>query len=267
MSEFMFGLGSQERLFLTSMAGEGNRIFRVEAARSYWSSDRQTRKALSRLERKGWLKRLERGLYLIVPLEAGPEGHWSEDPLVIATQLVQEGAVAYWSAFHYWQLTEQVPRTFFVQTLRQRNPAQTEIQGVTYRFVWITEKKYFGVRTQTSEGIQFSITDREKTLVDACDRPDLCGGIVQVAQGLQSGEPVDWDQLERYLERMGSGAVYKRLGYLIEHLDFPIPEKEARLASWQAQLTQGIALLDLGGARSGPVRTKWRVRVNAPALE
>jgi predicted transcriptional regulator of viral defense system len=249
------------------MAGEGRRIFRIAEARPYWSSGQQARKALSRLERKGWLRRLERGLYLIVPLEAGTEGHWSDDPLVIATQLVLEGAVAYWSALHYWNLTEQVPRTVFVQTLRQRNPSQTAIQGVNYKFIWISEQKYFGVRTQTSEGLQFTITDREKTLVDACDRPDLCGGIMQVAQSLQSGEPVEWDLMETYLGKMGSGAIYKRLGYLIERLAISIPEKEARLARWQAQLTQGIALLDLGGARTGPVRTKWRLWVNAPALE
>ena len=224
-------------------------------------------KLLSRLERKGWLQRLERGLYFIVPLEAGPEGRWSEDPLVIATQLVAEGAVAYWSALHYWNLTEQVPRTVFVQTLRQRNPSQTQIQGVNYKFVWITEQKYFGVRTQTSDGMQFQITDREKTLIDGCDRPDLCGGIQQVAEGLQSGEQLDWVQLDKYLEKMGSGAIYKRLGYLVDHLEITIPEKDATLARWQARLTQGIALLDLGTGRAGPVRTKWRVRVNAPALE
>ena len=177
------------------------------------------------------------------------------------------GAVAYWSALHYWNLTEQVPRTVFVQTLRQRNPSQTQIQGVNYKFVWITEQKYFGVRTQTSDGMQFQITDREKTLIDACDRPDLCGGILQIAQGLQSGEQLDWEQLEQYLERMGSGAIYKRLGYLVDHLEIAIPEKDATLARWQARLTQGIALLDLGSGHTGPVKTKWRVRVNAPVLE
>lgn len=267
MNDELSGLGSQERLFLTSMAGEGKRVFRIADARPYWPTDHRARQALSRLEHKGWLQRLERGLYLIVPLEAGPEGHWSEDPLLIATQLVEKGAVAYWSALHYWNLTEQVPRTVFVQTLRQKNPSQIEIQGVSYKFIWITEQKYFAVQAQSSDGMQFHITDREKTLVDACDRPDLCGGIVQVAQSLQSGEWIDWAKLDTYLERMGSGAIYKRLGYLIDNLDIAIPEREARLEKWQAQLTQGISLLELGSNRSGPVKTKWRVRLNNPALE
>ena len=37
---------------------------------------------------KGWLARIERGRYLIVPLEAGPDRVWTEDALVIASYLV-----------------------------------------------------------------------------------------------------------------------------------------------------------------------------------
>jgi predicted transcriptional regulator of viral defense system len=99
---------------------QGKHVFRLEDAAPYWSSPQMARKALSRLERRGWLKRLERGLYLVVPLDAGPIGHWSEDPLVIVAQLAPESAVAYWSALHYWGMTEQIPRTIFVQTLKRR---------------------------------------------------------------------------------------------------------------------------------------------------
>ena len=169
-------LGPQERLFLTSLAGEGRRIVHIVDALPFWSSAHQTRKALSRLERKGWLRRLERGVYLIIPLEAGPEGKWSEDPLVIAAQLVPEGAGAYWSALHYWNLTEQVPRTVFIQTITRRNAPTSEIMGVHYRFVTIKEERFFGTLSRTVNGLPFRITDREKTIIDSIDRPELSGG-------------------------------------------------------------------------------------------
>jgi predicted transcriptional regulator of viral defense system len=38
--------------------------------------------------------------------------------------------------------------------------------------------------------MSFKITDREKTLIDACDRPDLSGGILQIAQALRSMEQI-----------------------------------------------------------------------------
>ena len=259
------GLGPQERLLLTSLAGEGKRIFRVDEALPYWSSKQQAINALARLVKKGWLQRLERGLYMIVPLEAGPAGQWTDDPLVIATHLQPDGAVAYWSAIHYWNLTEQVPRTVFIQSLRQRNPSQTTILGVTYKFVRIKKDRFFGIVSRSSEGLKIKITDREKSFIDACDRPDLCGGILQVAQAFKAGEPIDWDRMDSYLKKMGSGAIYKRLGYMIERLNISIPNIEDRLQNWRQSMSQGVDLLDLGGLQIGYVKTKWRVRVNVPA--
>ena len=260
-------LGPRERLFLTSVASEGKRIINFEEALPYWSSAHQTRKALSRLENKGWLQRLERGLYLLIPLEAGPGGNWSEDPLVIATQLVPEGAAAYWSALHYWNLTEQVPRTIFVQNVTRRFSARSEILGVRYQFVTIKQERFFGILTQTSNGLTFRITDREKTIVDSLARPELCGGMLLVAKALRSTGEVDWNRLNTYLERFGSGAVYKRLGYLIERLGIDIPNGGQMLAEWRGKLTQGIAWLEPGGNPNGPVKIRWGIRVNLQDLE
>ena len=260
-------LGPQERRFLSVLASQGMRTFRIEDAKPHWASEGQARKAVSRLRRKGWLQRLERGVYMIVPLEAGPEGWWTEDTLVIATQLAHEGAAAYWTALHYWGMTEQVPRTVFVQTSHRRARWNVTILGVRYRFVSVQREKLFGVSTQTSDGIPFRITDREKTLVDACDRPDLSGGILQIAQALGSGVDLDWGKVDAYLARFGSGAVYKRLGYLAEALDLQLPERNRRLSAWREALTQGIALLEPSAGKAGPTNTRWRVRINVAGLE
>lgn len=259
-------LGPRERTLLTSLAAEGKRIFHFADALPYWTSAHQTRKALSRLERKGWLRRLERGLYLLIPLEAGPQGNWSEDPLVIANQLVPGGAGAYWSALHYWNMTEQVPRTVFVQTVTRRSTPYSEILGVRYQFVTIKQNRFFGILSQTVDGMSFSITDREKTIVDSMARPDLSGGIMLLAESLSSVSEVDWVKLDNYLERFGSGAVYKRLGYLIERLDVEIPNRDQIFKEWQGRLTQGIAWLEPGRERNGPVKTRWRIRVNVKGL-
>jgi predicted transcriptional regulator of viral defense system len=260
-------LGPQERIFITSMARNGKRIISYEDALHYWKSAQLVRKALSRLESNGWLRRLERGLYLLIPLEAGPEGQWSEDPLVIATQLVPEGAVAYWSALRYWNMTEQVPQTTFVQATSRRFFSKHEILGVRYQFVVIKKSRFFGILTRMNNGMPVKITDREKTLVDACDRPDLNGGVMQIAQAIKSPDAIDWDKLRSYLERFRSGAVYKRFGYLIEHLDVSIPNKRNILMEWQRNLTEGICWLEPAGEHSGPVKTRWRIRVNVIGLE
>ena len=60
---------------------------------------------------------------------------------------------------------------------------------------------------------------------------------------------VEWPKLDEYLIRFASGAVYKRLGYLVETLDLPIP---AGRSAWQA------------GRRIS--RPAWRCSILAKAL-
>jgi len=256
-------LGPQEQRLLRELAGSGMRLFRTEEAYPYFASKARARKALSRLDSKGWLMRLERGLYLIVPLEAGSERTWAENPLAIANQLTPVGAVGYLPAMYYWEMTEQAPAKMFVQTLRRRFRPRVTILGVQYQFILVVDRKLFGVTTRTIDGLDFRITDREKTLVDACDRPDLCGGAQGLVEALLSSEDLDWEKIDTYLDRMRSGAIYKRLGYLVDSLDIPIPDSQWRLDQWRRSLSEGIALLEPGRKPNGPIHTNWRVRVNA----
>ncbi len=78
---------------------------------------------LGRLEQGGWLRRIERGLYMLIPLESGPDRTWTQDSLVIGTRLAEPSAVSYWSAFRYWNLTEQLPHIVFILTPRRHGPA------------------------------------------------------------------------------------------------------------------------------------------------
>jgi predicted transcriptional regulator of viral defense system len=249
------------------MAGTDRRLFRAEEAAKFWRSSKTASDALSRLVDDGWLERIERGLYLIIPLEAGPERKWTEDPKVVASQLAPEGAVAYWTALHHWGMTEQVPRTVFVQSRRRKYRSRVTVLGVQYQFIILTDRKFFGVTRQWSDGAEFRITDREKTVIDTLDRPDLCGGLPVVAGALARCNTLEWDRLDQYLDRFQSGAIYKRMGYLVETLDLPAPDLSARLAGWRRGYSEGVALLDPRGPRKGPIDTRWRVRVNVSGLE
>ncbi len=256
-------LGPREAEFLSRLAGEGRSVFTVRQARRFWGNPAYTTNVLGRLENKGWLRRLERGTYLIIPLEAGPTRDWSESALVLAPYLIQPAAIAYWSALHFWNMTEQIPDTFFVQSTRRKHRRQIEVLGVPFRFVTIPEARFFGVAQRTLDGKSIYVTDREKTLLDAADRPDLSGGIGQLAHALRAAwSDVDWPRLDEYLARWGMGSLVKRLGYLVETLELPLPDREERLARWQSALTAGIALLESRSGHSGRIVTRWRLRVN-----
>jgi predicted transcriptional regulator of viral defense system len=72
----------------------------------------------------------------------------------------------------------------------------------------------------------------------------------------------NWSQLDSYLAHWEGGVIVKRLGYLLETMALPIPDREKRLERWQEMLSQDVSPLEPGADVSGPTVMRWRVRVN-----
>jgi len=262
----IISLSDTEASLLTTLAAAGNDIFRVRDAYQVLGKGRSTRDTLERLVNKGWLGRVEKGKYLIVPLAAGPERTWTEDAFVIARHLVRPSMVAYWSALNYWNLTEQVPRVTYIQTTARKENRRPSVLGMQFQIVRIKRQRFFGThRFHVGESVA-ETTNREKTIIDCMDRPELSGGVAEVARALQEGDgKFDWKRVTGYLCRFGSGAVVKRLGFLVEALKPQHPPGLELLEEWQGLLTAGISKLDPSSPREPHrIATRWRVAVNLP---
>ena len=68
------------------------------------------------------------------------------------------------------------------------------------------------------------ISDREKTAIDCIDRPALAGGVGEAATILATASRrFDWTKAADYLERIGSGALVRRFGWLVDHVKADVP--------------------------------------------
>jgi predicted transcriptional regulator of viral defense system len=262
----IISLSHTEASFLATLAAEGKNIFTTQDAYEVLAKGKPARDSLERLVHKGWLERIERGRYLIVPLEAGPERSWTEGAFVIAQHLVEPSAIGYWSALNHWNLTEQVPRVTHIQTTARKSNRKPNVLGMQFHIVRIKLERFFGQRRFYVGGSAVRITDREKTIIDCLDRPELSGGVAEVAKALHEGDgEFDWRRTTRYLRRFGSGAVVKRLGFLIEVVKLEHAPNPDMLEEWQHLLTAGISKLDPSSRREPHrIATRWRVAVNLP---
>jgi len=260
------GLGKRRSHLLTTLSGKGKIIFTTQEAHQILGGSRSaTYKLLHDLVWGGWLHSLGKGRYLIIPLEAGPERRYTVHGFLIAHHLAPEGYITYWTALHHHGLTEQVPGTIWVATPR-RHPATT-IAGVRYTFVTLREHKIFGQQQVWIEGQAVPIADLEKSLVDALDHPEHCGGIGEVGKALTTGlaeRDADLERLTDYAHRMRNRAIFKRLGYLAERLSLPVGDLPER---WRAALSAGYARLDPSRPATEPLNRRWRVQVNVPGAE
>ena len=262
----IISLSDAEASFLTTLAASGKQIFATKDAYDVLGEGKACRDALSRLVDKGWLERLEKGKYLIVPLEAGPNRTWTEDAYVIAGHLVSHAMVGYWSALNYWNLTEQIPRVTYVQTTARKERRTPQVLGMRFRIVRVKPRKFFGGHAYRAGEFRVMVTDREKTILDCLDRPQLSGGVGEVGKALLAGDgDFDWDRMTNYLQRFGSGAVVKRLGFLVETVELTHPPEPATVDDWLDFLTAGISRLDPSTPRKPHrIATRWRIEVNLP---
>ncbi|MCI0698481.1 type IV toxin-antitoxin system AbiEi family antitoxin domain-containing protein [candidate division KSB1 bacterium] len=257
-------LGARENEFLLTFSGTDRNIFTLREAAGFWGSSHNARIAIHRLIAKGWLAPIEKGKYLIIPLEAGPSRKWTEDAAIIASALVQPAVIAYWSAIRHWNWTEQIPRIVYVQTTKRKFTPRRTIFGVQYDIITVNKKKLFGMVKEWRNGKSFYVTDREKTLIDCADDVDRAGSIEELSKAVKaSAKEISWTKLEAYAERFPNGAVKKRLGFLFEALAPTLAEEgKAVLAKWQTNLSAGVSPLVPSVAQSGRIIRRWRILVN-----
>jgi len=255
-------LGPTETRLLNRLAAGGHIVFSTDQAREALDNGRRDLdKLLKNLVLKRWLLRLEKGKYLILPLEAGMEGLYSAHEFVIAAHLVQPYAIAYASALSFHGLSDLLPQAVLAATTRRKADVVIAELGLRFRFITVTPHKFFGSQTVSIEDQPVHITTLTKTLVDGLDHLDLCGGIVELAKGLSryAQDGADWAQLTADARRLGNRTVFKRLGYLAEVLGLDVGEWTVR---WQTEMSPGETLLDPRYGRVGPYHAGWNLRLN-----
>jgi predicted transcriptional regulator of viral defense system len=193
-------LGKAGSDLLAEITRQGKRIFTYEdAVKAYGSNNRQLRDLLSTLVKRGWLQRLEKGKYLVLPFEAGREREWTEHEFIIASYLIEPYYISFRSAMNYYGYTEQISRIVYIASPRRKFKTSLEISGVTYRLVNLPERKFFGFQPITIDGYKINISEREKTIADCLDQTRYCGGIPEIAKALWYGrEEIDFNKLAEY---------------------------------------------------------------------
>jgi predicted transcriptional regulator of viral defense system len=243
---------NQKYQLLNELARKGQ-TFTFEDAASISSLGSQSLKVtLSRMEKEGWIERIEKGKYLIIPLGAR-KGGYTINEFIIGSQLVKPAVISYWSALNYHGFTEQIPNTVFIQTTARKKEQDIEIFGVRFRIVRITEKKLFGFEKVWIDDVAVLITDPEKTIVDCLDKPQYCGGIAEAAKALHGD--LDIEKLKKYAIDIGNSAVIKRLGILCDKIGLKVDVEPGSISG-------NYPLLDPSMHGNGILNRKWRIREN-----
>jgi predicted transcriptional regulator of viral defense system len=236
----------------------------IEAAALLARSSHEAAVLLGQLARRGVLTRLRRGLYAIVPF--GKEQEFG-NPFVVAHALAQgPHFISHLGALSYHDLLLQPANVVHVSVSKQRPPL--EIGSTTFAFVPIPRARFWGFENSWVTATDaVPVSDVHRTLLDACWRPDLCGGIAQVATAFwQARRKVNAKRLVAYVRKFGKKVVAKRVGFLAETLGINAADIAPSLLKYLGG-TRPYSLIDPTLPPDGRFNSRWGLRLNVTAEE
>jgi predicted transcriptional regulator of viral defense system len=216
-------LSAQEsKVVLALTEGRRREATRAEIVELLGGSAKAADHVIESLRRKGWLERATWGEYLLVPPEQGPDVLGDSNLLARASRIADPYYLGFATAAAQYGLTTQHRNVIFVVTpvrLRARAIGESRVQIVN-----LASKKFFGFEPVDVLGYKVMMSDREKTALDCVERPDLAGGVGEAAVILaNASRRLDWNKALGYMERLGSGALARRTGWLLEYVNANVP--------------------------------------------
>jgi len=266
-SDILKGLGTKEREILRILVATGKAAFTVQDVMERLSVSRSYGNLmLSRLQKKGWLQRVRHGVYSVVPLHSKTGEPLPEEPLAIAMSLFAPCYISGWTAAEHWDLTEQVSNAVVVCTEKRQRSALQTLSRVKYltRFTKDTET---GVTNIWEGSSRVRVADPSRLVVDILTSPKLGGGgrqTLDIVRAYWRSEHAHAETLLTYAHQLGSGALFKRIGFTAERFG-QVSEKWT--SDCRAAISSGISLLDPSGSKSGRIVSRWNLKVNVPMPE
>jgi len=241
----LLGLGKSDRKRLATVIRKTKGTITVgEAAEALRVPPSDAAKMLASWAKRGWILRVQRGLYVSIPLESTTSDIPIEDSWIIAERLYSPCYIGGWSAAEHWGLTEQIFRSVVVMTTRKPRDRAPILKDTKFILHTIQEKELFGLKSVWRGQIKVAVSDPARTVVDMLKDPRLAGGIrptTDILVNFLSSEYKNTKLLVDHAKKLGIGAVFKRLGFLIEQLN--LGEQEI-IAACRSQMTAGNTKLD-----------------------
>lgn len=205
------------------------------------------------------------------------------DEREVLFELHPYAALSHFSALVFHGLTEQLPKSLTAMvsidtrgdllpigtTSRDwdgialpggRTP--TRVLGRPVDWLRTKPERFFGLTEYHPLGYPLRYTTPERTLIDALQSPETCGGIANVLRAwVLARDRIDLDVLVHQVDRFRIAVLRQRVGYLLDRLDLSHPQIEL----WRSSARRGGSSKLVGAAPfASTYDERWNLSLNAP---
>ncbi len=171
------------------------------------------RQILFRLKNKGFVTRIRRGLFAIVPAQLiGKEP--SVDKVLLASKLTKPYFLSHHTALEIHGVAQSYHNTVYISTGKILQ--SFDFQNISYRF--INTKYLFGTENISRGTLKIKISDRERTILDCIRNVNNTGGIEELIKSISAFPAIDYNKLHKYLALFNEKSLYHRTGYIFNML-------------------------------------------------
>lgn len=258
--------GGRDLVSALARVATGGLIDTSRAAKAWRVSHNIATSRLHRLVRSRWLAPVRKGLFFVLPLEAGAQTT-IDDPWVLASEAFSPCYIGGWSAAEHWGLTEQIFRPTFVVTAGSARTSSATLLGCEFRTVRSSKARVEIVAPVWRGAVRVAVSDRERTLADALENPNWVGGIRHLAEMVATYKRSEHWNSKKLLAAMRAypkGSAYKRLGYLTERV---LGGDEVIVREAMTHRSTGVIRLDPGVRKVGKLLKRWGLWLNVTLAE
>ena len=198
----------------------GRRVFTAEEFGSVLGLAPRSRDSLLAYHRqRGRILPVRRGLYWVVQAGESP-GTCAVDSFLLTAKMTDDAVLAYHTALEFHGRAYSSFSELQYQTARAARA--TTFRGWRFRPVLLPKAlrqaggAFFGVEAHERSGQTVRVTGLERTLVDALNRPELCGGWEELWRSLEMVEFFDLDEVVEYALLLDNATTVGKVGWYLE---------------------------------------------------
>ncbi len=201
---------------------ENHPVFTSEELRKYLRLPEGTRKLSDTIQhnkKMGRVGAVKTGLYYAVR-----PGRTSQsmpiDPYQLAAKLADDAVLAFHTALDLLGYGHSMFNTYYYYS-SWPHPAM-KFRNDHFRCVLVPQElqkkssALFGTEKHERLGVKVVLTDKERSLVDALERPQFCGGFEEMYQSLEKMPFLQPDHILEYLQLRRQKNLFARVGYFLE---------------------------------------------------
>lgn len=238
----MESISKRESQVISQMKSKDKIVFTPKDVERFLTISKQnTYRVLKNMKEKDLVKRIERGKYVLKEI-------WNESDIYeIVPEIFKPSYVAFWSALHYHDMTDQVPRTVFLITTKRKR--SFKLQGQKIRYITLKKEFFFGYERYD----KVVVSDREKTIIDSLRHPEYSGGISHIYGAIP--DDIDTEKLTDYCKKTDSSTIASRLGYILDKKGIRFKREELK------EMIDTYSKLDPKKEKTD-LDSKWKLYIN-----